>query len=219
LDDSTIAFANNPGSITAYDLIAKKNVWTFGTGGKASLTGIAPQLRRDGEYLDVLFSRNHGCELVRLNARGQAVWKSGPVFLDAASVRLDDMAADREHLFVSQPDRVIAIRADTGRTSWQTPLPSNSQWSLHSLGNAIAVVPRTMEMPRFEKLPTALLWHNPFQIAAAFAEPEPVPILLLSPETGEIKHRLEIPSGPIIAATVRSSGLWLAAPRAIYLVK
>ena len=215
----SIFIASGPGSVSGYNHSTGRSAWNFERGSPASLAGVAPQLRGSGEFIDLLIHKNHGCELVRLNAQGQSLWKNAPAFLDAATVELADMASDRERLYLSLPGRVIALRAEAGQQLWQTSLPSSSRYSLHALGNAVAAVPRSFTLPSMTRLTVALLRNGTLRVVSAITEPEPSPILILDPESGTVKHRLVGIVGPIISVTVRPSGLWLASPQAIYLVK
>ena len=222
LDDSHIAIPTGGGSVTAVEIPSLKASWTFDAPNPAGLAGVAPVLRRDGDFLDVLIARNYGCDFHRLDSQGRSIWKA-PAFLDATSVSLTDMSTDAQRLYVPLPRRVAALRSDNGLQIWETRLPAPGRWSLHALGNALAAVPRIVGEPNIEKIALAFVKRlspvGMLQLSAALLEPERQPILILDPDSGQVLHKLDSYDGPITAVSVRADGLWFATPRTIYRLK
>jgi hypothetical protein len=221
LDESHIAIPTSPGTVTAVEIPSVKTSWTFDVAGSAGLAGFAPELHREGKYLNALVTRNHGCELHRLDSKGQSVW-SGPAFLDAATITLQDMAADSQRLYLPLPNRVVALRSDNGKQIWEANLPTG-RWSLQALGNAVTAIPRSGETSTVKNIATTLASRlstmGLLQVSAALLEPDRQPILILDPDTGQVWHKLDNYDGPITAVAVRVDGLWLATPRTIYRLK
>lgn len=213
--NDSLALPTEAGAIALVTLPSLRPIWQFRVKNPSGLSGEAPQLRAADGFLDVLFHRNHGSELVRIDSNGLVVWTS-PAFVEGP-LRLSNAASTQERLYLPLSGRVVALRSDTGREVWTTPMPMG-RWSLHLLANTLVAVQRlspSCEI-RFEDLVQVRFGNVLSSISTedGFSGL----LVLMDPQTGRIDHRIAV-RGPVTDVRVRSDGLWLSTPRNIYRVK
>lgn len=218
--DEAWAFATGPGTVSCARDRDPNPQWTFSVPNSASLAGIAPAIVRDRDALLVLIARNYGSELYRISLKGKTLWPSA-AFLGVEPVDLTLASMDRDRTFVATPSSVTALLM--GRKHWETELPAARRWQIVLFANAVVAVPVGLFAPPLAKVPMALLRRPAatglFPVLAAVATVDPLPpVIVLDPETGAIRHRLNVPE-PVIAVTRRHDGLWFATPHAIYRLK
>ncbi len=212
------AVADGPGLVTGIELSRPRTVWSADFGGEASLTGRPPQVRAVADGLVVAVSRNHGVEFERLlGAGGTRVWGDhGPALVVAGEVDLSAADADLAHLYVPAEGTLTALRMADGRAAWATDLSAlaggwRGPWRVRAGRKAVVAYPEApiaIDPPgaaagraaeSFARAPG--IWRLPALAAGLYDgwAARTVPVLFLDPDTGRVRHRLDLPAtGPVL---------------------
>jgi outer membrane protein assembly factor BamB len=212
------AVADGPGLVSGVGLDPPRATWSADFGGEASVTGRPPQVRAVPDGLVVAVSRNHGVEFDRrLGAGGTRVWRDeGPALIPAGEVDLSAADADLAHLYVPAEGTLTALRMADGRAAWAADLSAaaggwRGPWRVRVGRKAVVAYP---EAP----IPTDPPWVAAGRAAGSFAlapgvwrlpalaaglydgwAARTVPVVFLDPDTGRVRHRLDLPAaGPAL---------------------
>jgi outer membrane protein assembly factor BamB len=234
--ENLIVTATGPGQVVAFDPVTGRTVWEYDAGRPASLAGTAPLVWTGGGSVFVAVTRNVGVEIDRLlPSNGALLWPNRPAFIPAAEINPAATAVDDERLYVSVNDRLVAFRLDTGRPTWEAPLPCCREapgWTILAAANTVVVLPS--EARPAEPVPAVAA-----RVARSFAQrpsaerlpglastlydawiDRTVPVLLLEPTTGRQLARLDLPArGPRVSAHLTTDGLSVRTGRAAYRLK
>jgi hypothetical protein len=121
IDARHAAYSTND-RIVALELANGRDRWSHELDGVPSLTGAAPQLRREGSHLLIVVDRNYGSELRRLNIdNGETML--APVFLGRNAVDLAASSLDGHAYVLMTRDAAIALNRENGKQLWEFPLP------------------------------------------------------------------------------------------------
>jgi len=139
-DSHRAAYAEGP-RVHAIDLDTSTPTmrWFHSPRGWPSLSGAAPQLRRDGDQLLVVTERNYGFELERLRLdTGQA--ERGPIFLgrDRVDLARSAIATNLDAMIVGES--LIAYDREDGRHRWTIPLKPGA-WQATATRSALLLHP------------------------------------------------------------------------------
>jgi outer membrane protein assembly factor BamB/tetratricopeptide (TPR) repeat protein len=220
LGSGRVAAADGPGLVNGVDLNPPRVAWSADAGGEASLTGRPPQARPLHDGLIVAVSRNHGVEFDRLlGAGGTKVWRDhGPALIPAGGVDLSAADTDPLHLYVPAGGHLVALRLADGRTAWVADLASaaggwRGAWRVRAGSRAVVAHPETpaAEDPPGDAAARAVgrfAFRPAVQRVPALAAgvydgwaARTVPVLFLDPDTGRVRHRLDLPAaGPVLGA-------------------
>jgi outer membrane protein assembly factor BamB len=140
IDAGQAVYADGP-VLHALELDTGHERWARSPPGLASLSGAAPQLRRDGSHLLVVSERNYGWDFERLFiADGKR--DLGPIFLGRERIDLFRSAIAPEAYALHAPDRIIALDRD-GKQIWALPIPwrGAEHWHVRAATKAIIVCP------------------------------------------------------------------------------
>ena len=128
--------------IRALDLSTGKEIWSHQPAASLSLTGSAPQLKRDGAHLLVVAESNYGCELLRLDLEtGKPT--SRPVFLGSERIDLAASIFSDDVCVLVWTHRLVALDRADGRQRWALPLPrgATGRWHAELVNGAVLLYP------------------------------------------------------------------------------
>ncbi len=142
IDPQRAIFPAEGDRIKAIELATGREIWSRRLDGLPSLTGSAPQLRRDGSFVLALVERNYGYELERWSIDTGASLDHAR-FLGAEPV---DLAASAlgPGAFILVADRMLfAIDRESGKRLWEFPLPKRGRerWLARPARSAVLVFP------------------------------------------------------------------------------
>src|SRR5262249_24343287 len=176
------------------DLTTGNVVWEQALAGWPSLTGTAPQLRRDGSHLLVVVERNYGWELEQRDlATGEPGWRT-LVGRDAVDVEAIGLAGDA--YCVPVRDAVRAYSRETGKLRWEAKLPSARAWNVVATRAALLVYPvsslpltdvaaaEDRALRELAGVPTLERFHTAFAILYHAWMRRTFPVRLLDPADG-----------------------------------
>jgi hypothetical protein len=125
--------------LVRFDLTTGNVVWEQALVGWPSLTGAAPQLRRDGSHLLVVVERNYGWELEQRDlATGEPGWRTR-LGSDAVDIGAVGLATDV--YCVPRRDAIRAYARDTGKQQWDAKLPAPGPWRVQATRSALIACP------------------------------------------------------------------------------
>ncbi|MFL5340974.1 MAG: PQQ-binding-like beta-propeller repeat protein [Gemmataceae bacterium] len=208
LDAGGALTATDAEHLVALDLATGNVRWQQSLRGWPSLSGAAPQIRRDGSHFLVLTGRNYGFELERRDlATGER--NLGPIFLGTEPVDLDAVALAESAYCIPGREAVRAYSREDGRRQWEARLPLAGPWRVQAgrgglLTYPAAALPLTDESAAYDRaghkaagVPTLQRYHTAAAILYYAWMRRTFPVLRLDPADGHVTARHEFPAtGP-----------------------
>ena len=216
LGDSRLVLADDTGWVRAIQPDSGHQLWALDLGGEASFSGRPPALRRFGDRLLVAAHRNHGVELDRMDpTTGERTWQAGPILLPHETVDFAGADADDTRVYLPADGLLYARELGSGRQAWTANLGSlaglsaNCRWQVRVGRHGIIAVPvfpipttnfrdlasrmglRWLAVPQAARLPGMLASLYDAGIHRT------VTIVVLDPETGKLRQRLNRAAGPV----------------------
>ncbi len=196
-DAKLLVIADGPGRVRVWDRRQFQTTWTSDAGRDTSLRGIAAGVVLRGDSILITVNRNHGVELERLRTTdGRRVWPQ-PAYFPVDTIDANALTSDGVHLFVPLPDRIVALRWDTGREVWEHLLPAYAEgWQARPTRDAILVYParaiRADERLHWMFRPDPARLFSRLAVAADDYETRTIPIWLLDAATGRVQRKADI---------------------------
>lgn len=230
--------ADTAGSIRAIVPGQSPSLWSAEAGGESSLTGQPPAIRvLDGTVLWAVF-RNYGVDLHLLDPNtGRSKWRTGPVFLPVGKLDLAGAAADESNLYIPAEGQLFTFRIDSGRLVSTTDLASaiagdmEVAWQIHVGRRTVLAIPRfpfPFEQPMLVARRVIERWCRVSMMARLPAiltsiydawVRRTLPVLVLDPEMGQIRHRLDLDCGPVVGIHLGPEASGIATSGKVYWLK
>jgi|GEM_PF-1016591 len=216
LGRSRLVVADDSGWIRAIQPDSGHQLWAVDLGGEASFSGRPPAIRRFPDGLFVAAHRNHGVEVERIDPEtGERVWRAGPIVLPHETVDLLGADTDDRRVYLPADGQLYARELRTGRQAWTANLaalaglPPSCCWKVrvgrHGLIASLLIPVPTTDLtamasrmllrwwiaPQAARLPSMFLGLSEGAIQRSVA------VVILDPETGKLRQRLQWTCGPV----------------------
>jgi hypothetical protein len=210
IDSKRAVFPADADRIKAIELESGREVWSRSPAGGPSLSGSAPQLRRDGSQLLAIVERNYGYELERFDIENGKPAQRG-FFIGTDRVDLASSTFTSGAFVLICGRAACAFDRDSGKRLWEFPLPGreNESWRARPAGSMLLLFPEFARpqvdldwlgqraadevtgIPSLARFQTAanMLYHG--YLRRTF------PLLAIDPKAGKKVQELNFPvSGP-----------------------
>lgn len=165
---------------------------------------------------------------------GNAFGRIEPYFPSAGTLDLDAADADESRVYLPAEGKLFARDLTSGRAAWTADLnaaaeaPPGTGWRVIAGRRAVIALPRipiAADPPWTVAARIARRFTATCRLPAGLASvydawvARTLPVLLLDPETGDVRGRIDLPAGPVAVVRSRPDGLTIATTGRAYQLK